>query len=203
MWFLLNTCVRTCTLLFTKCSERTISKREELTELEGQVIVDHEPEFSNLALDTIGFGVFNFDFDSSVLKFQPWAGRRDCSSSSTPSAAGNARRRSTTRKSSLCLKLLAWASPCKVQHANMGAFPWILSSLFLFSHGFCGYIDPFCSWSVSETECQGHAREVASSLDLGKYDGIVCVSGDGVLVEVSGASPMLQQPVLCSEYLSA
>ena len=74
---------------------------------------------------------------------------------------------------------------------------------FFFSHGFCGYIDPFCSWSVSETECQGHAREVASSLDLGKYDGIVCVSGDGVLVEVSGASPMLQQPVLCSEYLSA
>ena len=136
-------------------------------------------------------------------EFHPQANRRDCSSSSTPSAAGNARRRSTTRKSSLCLKLLAWASPCKVQHANMGAFPWILSSLFLFSHGFCGYIDPFCSWSVSETECQGHAREVASSLDLGKYDGIVCVSGDGVLVEVSGASPMLLQPVLCSEYLSA
>jgi len=122
MWFLLNTCVRTCTLLFTKCSERTISKREELTELEGQVIVDHEPEFSNLALDTIGFGVFNFDFDSSVLKFQPWAGRRDCSSSSTPSAAGNARRRSTTRRSSLCLKLLAWASQCKVQHANVDGF---------------------------------------------------------------------------------
>ena len=97
MWFLLNTCVRTCTLLFTKCSERTISKREELTALEGQVIVDHEPEFSNLALDTIGFGVFNFDFDSSVLKFQPWAGRRDCSSSSTPLASWNTRRRSTTR----------------------------------------------------------------------------------------------------------
>jgi len=40
------------------------------------------------------------------------------------------------------------------------------------------------SITVQETECQGHAREVASSLDLGKYDGIVCVSGDGVLVEV-------------------
>jgi len=53
------------------------------------------------------------------------------------------------------------------------------------------------SITVQETECQGHAREVASSLDLGKYDGIVCVSGDGVLVEVS-ATPlmMLQQPVL-------
>ncbi|PUZ54473.1 hypothetical protein GQ55_5G134600 [Panicum hallii var. hallii] len=40
------------------------------------------------------------------------------------------------------------------------------------------------SITVQETEYQGHAREVASSLDLGKYDGIVCVSGDGVLVEV-------------------
>ncbi|CAO2178000.1 unnamed protein product [Urochloa humidicola] len=40
------------------------------------------------------------------------------------------------------------------------------------------------SITVQETEYQGHAREVASSLDLAKYDGIVCVSGDGVLVEV-------------------
>ncbi|PAN28140.1 hypothetical protein PAHAL_5G133900 [Panicum hallii] len=40
------------------------------------------------------------------------------------------------------------------------------------------------SITVQETEYQGHAREVASSLDLGKYDGIVCVSGDGVLLEV-------------------
>ncbi|KAJ1285710.1 hypothetical protein BS78_03G297800 [Paspalum vaginatum] len=38
--------------------------------------------------------------------------------------------------------------------------------------------------TVQETEYQGHAREVASSIDLAKYDGIVCVSGDGVLVEV-------------------
>ncbi|WVZ68577.1 hypothetical protein U9M48_017503 [Paspalum notatum var. saurae] len=38
--------------------------------------------------------------------------------------------------------------------------------------------------TVQETEYQGHAREVASSMDLAKYDGIVCVSGDGVLVEV-------------------
>lgn len=40
------------------------------------------------------------------------------------------------------------------------------------------------SITVQETKYQGHAREVASSLDLAKYDGIVCVSGDGVLVEV-------------------
>ncbi|CAL4961046.1 unnamed protein product [Urochloa decumbens] len=40
------------------------------------------------------------------------------------------------------------------------------------------------SITVQETEYPGHAREVASSLDLAKYDGIVCVSGDGVLVEV-------------------
>ncbi|PUZ74288.1 hypothetical protein GQ55_1G052600 [Panicum hallii var. hallii] len=56
--------------IFTKCSERTISKLEELTEREGQVMVDLEAEFSNLALDIIGLGVFNFDFDS-VTKESP------------------------------------------------------------------------------------------------------------------------------------
>ncbi|KAL6614371.1 hypothetical protein ACP70R_036641 [Stipagrostis hirtigluma subsp. patula] len=40
------------------------------------------------------------------------------------------------------------------------------------------------SITMQETRYQGHAREVASSLDLANYDGIVCVSGDGVLVEV-------------------
>ncbi|KAJ1379143.1 NAD kinase/diacylglycerol kinase-like domain superfamily, partial [Sesbania bispinosa] len=35
----------------------------------------------------------------------------------------------------------------------------------------------------SETEHQLHAKEVAHSLDITKYDGIVCVSGDGILVE--------------------
>ncbi|CAD6251724.1 unnamed protein product [Miscanthus lutarioriparius] len=59
---------------FTKCSERTISKLEELTESEGReqksTIVDLEAEFSNLALDIIGLGVFNFDFDS-VTKESP------------------------------------------------------------------------------------------------------------------------------------
>uniref|UniRef100_A0ACD5WJK0 Uncharacterized protein n=1 Tax=Avena sativa TaxID=4498 RepID=A0ACD5WJK0_AVESA len=38
--------------------------------------------------------------------------------------------------------------------------------------------------TMQETQYRGHAREVASSLDLATYDGIVCVSGDGVLVEV-------------------
>ncbi|CAM0883323.1 unnamed protein product [Alopecurus aequalis] len=38
--------------------------------------------------------------------------------------------------------------------------------------------------TMQETQNQGHAGEVASSLDLARYDGIVCVSGDGVLVEV-------------------
>ncbi|XP_058073178.1 sphingosine kinase 1-like [Magnolia sinica] len=37
---------------------------------------------------------------------------------------------------------------------------------------------------LQETQYQLHAKEIANSLDLSKYDGIVCVSGDGVLVEV-------------------
>ncbi|XP_061367676.1 sphingosine kinase 1-like isoform X2 [Gastrolobium bilobum] len=35
-----------------------------------------------------------------------------------------------------------------------------------------------------ETEHQLHAKQVVQSLDISKYDGIVCVSGDGILVEV-------------------
>nr|BAC20872.1 putative sphingosine kinase [Oryza sativa Japonica Group]BAD30563.1 putative sphingosine kinase [Oryza sativa Japonica Group] len=35
-----------------------------------------------------------------------------------------------------------------------------------------------------QTKHRLHAQEIAHSLDLRKYDGIVCVSGDGVLVEV-------------------
>ncbi|KAG9149691.1 hypothetical protein Leryth_012414 [Lithospermum erythrorhizon] len=38
--------------------------------------------------------------------------------------------------------------------------------------------------TVQETAHQLHAKEVVRTLDLSKYDGIVCVSGDGVLVEV-------------------
>ncbi|KAJ4976346.1 hypothetical protein NE237_001452 [Protea cynaroides] len=39
-------------------------------------------------------------------------------------------------------------------------------------------------FSVEETQHQFHAKELAQTLDLSKYDGIVCVSGDGILVEV-------------------
>ncbi|KAL6888752.1 hypothetical protein ACP4OV_009778 [Aristida adscensionis] len=60
--------------IFTKCSERTILKLESLTESEDHeqktAILDLEAEFSNLALDIIGLGVFNFDFDS-VTKESP------------------------------------------------------------------------------------------------------------------------------------
>ncbi|KAD4982355.1 hypothetical protein R6Q59_001953 [Mikania micrantha] len=38
--------------------------------------------------------------------------------------------------------------------------------------------------TVQETKYQLHAKEVSRSLDLTKYDGIICVSGDGILVEV-------------------
>ncbi|XP_057512473.1 sphingosine kinase 1-like isoform X1 [Actinidia eriantha] len=44
--------------------------------------------------------------------------------------------------------------------------------------------DANVEFTVQETKCQLYAKEVAQSLDLSKYDGIVCVSGDGVLVEV-------------------
>ncbi|XP_057799301.1 sphingosine kinase 1-like isoform X2 [Salvia miltiorrhiza] len=43
-----------------------------------------------------------------------------------------------------------------------------------------------CSCPISkleETKHQLHAKKVAQSLDLEKFDGIVCVSGDGILVE--------------------
>ncbi|CAL9071489.1 unnamed protein product [Musa textilis] len=38
--------------------------------------------------------------------------------------------------------------------------------------------------TIIETKHRNHAQEITKSLDLLKYDGIVCVSGDGVLVEV-------------------
>nr|ACR36600.1 unknown [Zea mays] len=37
---------------------------------------------------------------------------------------------------------------------------------------------------MQETKHRLHAQEIARSLDLRKYDGIICVSGDGVMVEV-------------------
>ena len=35
-----------------------------------------------------------------------------------------------------------------------------------------------------KTEYAGHARKVASELDLAEYSGIVCISGDGLVHEV-------------------
>ncbi|KAG4124128.1 hypothetical protein ERO13_D10G021400v2 [Gossypium hirsutum] len=51
-------------------------------------------------------------------------------------------------------------------------------SLALWSQKLRDYIDSL------ETKHQLHAKEVAKTMDLSKYDGIVCVSGDGILVEV-------------------
>ncbi|GER25519.1 sphingosine kinase [Striga asiatica] len=44
--------------------------------------------------------------------------------------------------------------------------------------------DANVEYAVQETKYRLHAKEVVQSLDLAKYDGIVCVSGDGILVEV-------------------
>lgn len=56
--------------VFTKCTERTVSKFETVTEREKEIELDLEAEFSNLALDIIGLGVFNYDF-GSVTKESP------------------------------------------------------------------------------------------------------------------------------------
>ncbi|KAL6856118.1 hypothetical protein ACP4OV_018920 [Aristida adscensionis] len=39
-------------------------------------------------------------------------------------------------------------------------------------------------YTMQETKHRLHAQEISHSLDLRKYDGIICVSGDGVMVEV-------------------
>lgn len=67
--------LETMVKVFTDCSERTILKLENLLEkksLSGQetIELDLEAEFSNLALDIIGLGVFNYDF-GSVTKESP------------------------------------------------------------------------------------------------------------------------------------
>ncbi|KAJ4846702.1 hypothetical protein Tsubulata_005152 [Turnera subulata] len=61
--------------VFTDCSERSILKLEKL--LKGELLrggkeieLDLEAEFSSLALDIIGLGVFNYDF-GSVTKESP------------------------------------------------------------------------------------------------------------------------------------
>ncbi|TVU38410.1 hypothetical protein EJB05_11778 [Eragrostis curvula] len=39
-------------------------------------------------------------------------------------------------------------------------------------------------YTMQETKHRLHGQEISHSLDLRKYDGIICVSGDGVMVEV-------------------
>ncbi|XAR48368.1 hypothetical protein NMG60_11031179 [Bertholletia excelsa] len=61
--------------IFTDCSGRTILKFEELLNSEAlhggkEIELDLEAEFSSLALDIIGLGVFNYDF-GSVTKESP------------------------------------------------------------------------------------------------------------------------------------
>lgn len=60
--------------VFTDCSERSISKFEKLLESDNSEIeeieLDLEAEFSSLALDIIGLGIFNYDF-GSVTKESP------------------------------------------------------------------------------------------------------------------------------------
>ncbi|OMO65896.1 Cytochrome P450 [Corchorus capsularis] len=61
--------------VFTDCSERTTLKFEKLLDREhshgGEAIeLDLEAEFSSLALDIIGLGVFNYDF-GSITKESP------------------------------------------------------------------------------------------------------------------------------------
>lgn len=61
--------------MFVNCSERSISQLEKLLEakrLQGgkEIELDLEAEFSSLALDIIGLGVFNYDF-GSVTKESP------------------------------------------------------------------------------------------------------------------------------------
>ncbi|KAL0400052.1 UNVERIFIED_CONTAM: cytochrome [Sesamum radiatum] len=61
--------------VFTDCSVRMIEKFEKLLEVEAsrrqkKIDLDLEAEFSSLALDIIGLGVFNYDF-GSVTKESP------------------------------------------------------------------------------------------------------------------------------------
>ncbi|KAI4338964.1 hypothetical protein MLD38_023962 [Melastoma candidum] len=63
------------TSVFTKCSARTITKFENLIEVakargDETIELDLEGEFSSLALDIIGLGVFNYEF-GSITKESP------------------------------------------------------------------------------------------------------------------------------------
>ena len=59
--------------VFTQGAERSMLKNEELLHGKKTVELDLEAEFSSLALDIIGLGVFNYDFgsvtkESTVIK---------------------------------------------------------------------------------------------------------------------------------------
>lgn len=61
--------------VFTDCSVRMTTKFDKLLEVEAsrgekKIELDLEAEFSSLALDIIGLGVFNYDF-GSVTKESP------------------------------------------------------------------------------------------------------------------------------------
>ena len=63
------------TKVFADCSERSILKLEKLLgegvlQKDKTIELDMEAEFSSLALDIIGLGVFNYDF-GSVTKESP------------------------------------------------------------------------------------------------------------------------------------
>lgn len=67
--------LETMAKMFADCSERMTSKFDKLLEVEAsrgdkKIELDLEAEFSNLALDIIGLGVFNYDF-GSVTKESP------------------------------------------------------------------------------------------------------------------------------------
>jgi hypothetical protein len=82
-------------------------------------------------------------------------------------------------KSCLSLKLLVFFTPCKVVIYLYIVDIWNCQcnapSLYLITTR-----EPYL-----ETKHRFHGQEISHSLDLKKYDGIICVSGDGVLVEVS------------------
>ena len=57
--------------VFGRCGQRTVDKLDGLLAgAGGEVRIDMEAEYSNLALDIIGISVFNYDF-GSVTKESP------------------------------------------------------------------------------------------------------------------------------------
>ncbi|XP_057828685.2 sphingosine kinase 2 isoform X1 [Cryptomeria japonica] len=48
------------------------------------------------------------------------------------------------------------------------------------------------SFTLQETQFQCHAKDLAKAMDLSMYDGILCISGDGILVEV--VNGLLERP---------